>query len=377
MLSWQPAPGGIFRNVRARLWLAAAVAFAGGAAQAQQTLVVGQVAELSGQGVVAENVAGARLWFDYENSQPGQAFTIVLKQYDDKRDPKSTVAYTRRLVDEDNAIALFGYHSTPSLDALSKDFDSLGIALVAPFNGSATLRSMARNAFFLRASYLDEARRLVDQVVSTGGGNVAIVHQSDAFGKEGRDDYLQALSAHGVKPAAVLSYDRQTMNTDGVVAELRRLRPAAALMACTPKACADIINRVRKENSSMVIGLLSNAVNNDFVKAVAAHGRSVILSQVVPYPWNDGTPIVREFNRLNAAAPVRAPVSYASLEGFAAAKLLSRAIHLAGPRPTRASLLGALRSMHGFDLGGIVFNPAGQHYYTEVTTIGPDGRIIR
>src|SRR5437868_6697601 len=72
-----------------------------------ETLVVGQVAELSGQEVVAENVAGARLWLDHVNASAREPNKFVLKQYDDKRDPKLTVSLTHKLVDEDKAIALF------------------------------------------------------------------------------------------------------------------------------------------------------------------------------------------------------------------------------------------------------------------------------
>jgi len=365
------------RALRAAATLAALLAAAlAGPARAADTLVVGQVAELSGQRVVAEGVAGAQLWFDNVNRDPKQPHHFVLKQYDDKRDPALTVSLTHKLLDEDNAVALFGYRSTPSLDALAKEFDGLGVALVAPFNGSAAVRRTAHNAFFLRGSYQDEARRLVQQLVGVGVHEVAIVSQSDAFGVEGRDGYVAALKAERIAPVALLEYDRKTLDTRPAVAALLRANPAAALLACTPKACADIINGVRAQNPVMLLGVMSNTVNADFIGAVAAHGRGVLMSQVMPYPWNEGTPIVREFDQLNAAAGNKVPLSYASLEGFAAAKLLTEAVRRA-PAPTRAGVLRALREMHGVDLGGIVFDVNGQHYFTEVTTLDATGRILR
>lgn len=33
--------------------------------------------------------------------------------------------------------------------------------------------------------------------------------------------------------------------------------------------------------------------------------------------------------------------------------------------------------MKKFDLGGIFFNPEGENYVTEVTTLAKDGKIIR
>ena len=359
------------------LALLASLAFACGEASADN-LIVGQVAELSGQDVAAENVAGARLWFDHVNKGGREPHKFVLKQYDDKRDPKLTLEYTRQLVQSDNAIALFGYRSTPSLEVVSKELDAMNIALVAPFNGADSVRKNAKNGFFLRGTYRDEARRLVDQLVSVGIRKVAIVYQQDAFGKEGLEGYQAALKARGVDAVATFDYDRKTLDVSQVVAGLLKAEPAAALMACTPKACAAIIRGVRETNRNMLIGVLSNAVNDDFIKSVSTNGRGVMMSQVMPYPWNVASPIVRDFNRLNASSgQAMAPVSYASLEGFAAARLLTEAVHRAGPKPTREGVINALRGMKNFDLGGIYFNPEGQHYFTEVTTLGKDGKIVR
>lgn len=342
-----------------------------------ETLVVGQVAELSGAEVVAENVAGARLWFEHINKVPGEPHKYVLRQYDDQRDPKLTLELTRKLVASDNAIALFGYRSTPSLNALAKELDSWNIPLVAPFNGSSTVRSAARNVFFLRGTYKDEARRLVDQLVAVGIRSVALVYQQDPFGQEGLEGYRDALKSRGVQAQVELGYDRKTMDVSAVVEGLRKQAPTAALMACTPKACADIIRGVHQTHPSMQMGVLSNAVNNEFIKAVGEYSRGVMMSQVIPYPWNLAAPIVRDFNRLNAAAGHAVPVSYASLEGFAAARLLTEAVRRSGGKPSREGVIAALRAMKNVDLGGLYFNADGKHYFTEVTTLRSDGKIIR
>ncbi len=359
------------------LLCAAAVALLACTPACADTITIGQVAELSGQDVVADNVAGANLWFDHVNRGAHAAHTYVLKQYDDQRDPKLTLEYTHRLVDVDNAIALFGYRSTPSLTALSKELDTMGVALVAPFNGSDAVRQNARNAFFLRGTYKDEAARLVEQIATLGIRKVALVYQEDAFGKEGLDGYAAALKARGIEPVAVLSYDRKTLDTTHVVSDLLKAEPLASLMACTPKACASIVRGVRGGNSRMLIGVLSNAVTDDFIKAVAPTGRGLLMSQVIPYPWNVSLPIVREFNQLNRKSGNKAPLSYASLEGFAAARLLTEAVRRSGSKPSRDGVLAALRGMKQFDLGGIHFNAEGQNYFTEVTTLGRDGKIIR
>jgi branched-chain amino acid transport system substrate-binding protein len=357
-----------------RALLAAAFALAVVPAAAD-TLVIGQVAELSGQSVVAEQVAGAKLWFDSINESHGP-HTFVLKQYDDRRDEKLTLPLTHKLIDEDNAIALFGYRSTPSLNALAGELDKLGIALVAPFNGSQTIRATARNAFFLRGSYRDEAMRLVAQLEAMGLRDAAVVYQDDPFGREGLAHYKEALAARGLASKMELPYDRKTLDVQPAIDALLHAQAQAVLMACTPKACADVIRKVRGAHNPMLFAVLSNAATDEFVKSVAPVGTNVIISQVMPYPWNTAYPLVRDFNRLNAAHHNGVTLSYSSLEGFAAARLLTEAVKAAGPKPTRAGIIEALRRMKGVDLGGIRYSAGEQHYFTEVTTVRSDGKIV-
>jgi len=340
-------------------------------------LIVGQVAELSGQAVVADSVAGARLWFDYVGKLSPKSHRYVLKQYDDARDPVITIEMTKKLVYQDKAIALFGYRSTPSMNALSKELDAYEIALVAPFNGSATIRTSAKNVFFLRGSYLDEAHRLVDQLATMGIRRVSVVYQEDSFGQEGLQGFQAELKANRIELVSALSYDRNTLDVKAAIGDLVKKQPGATLMACTPKACANIINSVRRTDKSMIFGVMSNAVNTEFIKLISESGRNVLMSQVMPYPWSTSIPIARDFNRLNALSGNKVPVSYASMEGFAAARLLTEAVDRAGATPTRASVLAALRKMKDVDLGGLWFNPPGGRYFTEVTTLTSGGKIVR
>ncbi len=74
-------------------------------------------------------------------------------------------------------------------------------------------------------------------------------------------------------------------------------------------------------------------------------------------------------------------MSYASLEGFIAAKLMVEAMRRAGRDVTRASLQTALNSMSRVDLGGLAVDyskngtGAGSDF-VDVTMISKNGKII-
>jgi branched-chain amino acid transport system substrate-binding protein len=338
--------------------------------------VLGQVAELSGQATTTESMLAAQLWFDAAGKKGPHKY--VIKSLDDARDPKLTVSLTKQLVAQEGVAALFGYRSTPSLDALAKELSVLKVPLVAPFNGAQSVRKTAGDwGFFLRASYRDEAEKLVRHVATVGISRVAIVHQQDAFGAEGLAGYQSALAARNLKASTVLSYDRKTLDVSAVIEGLKAAQPSAVLMACSAKACADIIKSMRATDRQMMFLSMSNMVTDEFVKDVASVGRNVLLSQVVPHPWDERVPIVKEFNRLNALAGNKVPVSYSAIEGFIAAKLMTEAANRAGRAPTAQSIQQALLSMKKFDLGGIVYDSAQPAKLVELTLVTSGGKLIK
>jgi branched-chain amino acid transport system substrate-binding protein len=351
-----------------------AAACAGGAMA--RTLVVGEVAELTGVAVAAENAAGAKLWFDHASKMGPH--TYVIKAYDDQRDPQKTVAFTRQVVEQDKAVALFGYRSTPSLEAAAPVIDELQVPLVAPFNGSEAVRRSGANwMFFLRGTYQDEISRLIEQHRFTGIRRFAILHQRDPFGTEQAKAFTTTLESSGLKPVGVYSYDRKTLDVTEAVQGLLATQPEAVLMACTPKACGEIIKKVREAGSRMMFLVLSNAVSDEFLKTIAQVGRGVVMSQVMPYPWNSTIPIVKEFNRLNAQYKAKVPVSYAALEGFAAAKLLTMAALRAGSQPDAKKIAEVLRTTSAIDLGGIVYDPHAKSRFVDLTMVSREGKLIR
>lgn len=78
----------------------------------------------------------------------------------------------------------------------------------------------------------------------------------------------------------------------------------------------------------------------------------------MPYRKDFSATVTREFQRVLKRMANPPPLSYSTLKGFVAAKLLSKGLRRAGPNPTRQKLVSALETMHDFDFWqseGIVF----------------------
>ena len=88
-------------------------------------------------------------------------------------------------------------------------------------------------------------------------------------------------------------------------------------------------------------------------------GNGVIVTQVVPSPWDTSIPLVKEYQKHLKKAFPKAEFGFGTLEGYLDARVLVHALQKAGRYLTRESLIKALDSMPNVDFGGVIvgFSP--------------------
>ena len=352
-------------------------------ASAEGKIVIGQSVELSGQATGKENREGAQLYFDWLNKQGGvNGKTVELISYDDKRDPALTKANTLKLINEDHAVALFGYRSTPTIEAILPLLEKHAIPLIAPFSGAQSLHQpLQPYVFNLRASYQDEAAKMVASLADLRISKVAILHQDDSFGKDGLHGFVTSLGQRSMQASVIAKYDRKEMKLDAAVASIAVTSPQAVLMACTPAACAEFIRQMQKTGQKPQFLMLSNVNSDDFFKSLGSEGRGIGVMQVMPYPRDIGVPVVRDLQKLLKSTKNPPPLSYAVLEGYVAAKLMTEALRRAGSNPDARKIMQALENMHNVDLGGVQVGYGSKDHdgshFVELTIVGKNGVILR
>jgi branched-chain amino acid transport system substrate-binding protein len=350
---------------------------------APENFVIGQSVELTGQATGKENMLGALAYFSWLNAHGGvHGHAIELRSYDDKRDPATTRKNSEKLLHQNHALALFGYRSTPTVEAVLPLLHEEKVALVAPFSGARTLHEPVQPYVFnLRASYQAEAAKMVESLTTLQITKVAILAQDDAFGRDGLAGFERSLKAHKLKPLVIAKYDRKTLDLSQSVSTIAAANPQAVLMACTPNACADFIKQIRKLRLQPQFLMLSNVNSEEFFDSLGEYGRGIGVMQVMPYPRDIGASVVREFQRVLKEMKEPPPPSYAVLEGFVAAKLMAEAIRRAGPHPTRQKVIEALDTMRDYDLGGITVSYSPTDHdgssFVELTIVGKNGVIWR
>jgi ABC-type branched-subunit amino acid transport system substrate-binding protein len=370
------------RSAAALLAVSASFAAASLAAAQEKEVVLGQSAGYTGRSAssVKELIDGARLWFDALNRKGGvHGAKIYLNTLDDGYFPDLAVKNTRQLIDEDKVLALFGYYGDESVKGVLPVLAEKRVPMIAPVSGSSALRIPPNPYVFnLRAGYQAEVEKVVAQITAMGMNRIGVFYQSDELGRDVLTGLEKSLQSRKLAIAGQGAYERNTVKVDEAVAKVAAGQPQAILMACTLEACVEFVKQMRKRGAAPQFLHLSTVEAAALIKELGEAGaRGLTVTQVVPLPTDHQKPVVREYNKLLAEAGGKNKPSFAGLEGFIAAKVVTEGLKKAGPNPTRERLIAALESLGTFDVGGFaVHYGPGNHRgadYVDITIIGRGG----
>ncbi|NJD25229.1 MAG: ABC transporter substrate-binding protein [Betaproteobacteria bacterium] len=325
-------------------------------------------------------------YFDQINKSGGiHGRKLELVALDDGYETDRTVANTKALISEKGVFALLAYYgSSPTTEAMNKVFGPAKVPLVGTISGAGTLREpLAKNPngrymFNVRASYADETAAIVNQLVSLGIRKIAVFYQNDGFGKSGLEGTTAALKKHGLVPSSVATVERNSVDVAKAVEIIAKDTPQAVLMVTLVKPTAAFVKAMLKTPQRPTLMTLSPVGTEQLVAELGPDSRGVGISQVMPYPWNDTVPMVRDYQKL---APKKNAYSYYGIEGYAMARVLVEGIRKAGPKDlTREKLVTALEATN-VDLGGfrVAFDSSQRSgsSFVELTVLGPGGKVLK
>jgi ABC-type branched-subunit amino acid transport system substrate-binding protein len=89
-------------------------------------------------------------------------------------------------------------------------------------------------------------------------------------------------------------------------------------------------------------------------KELGPEGNGVIISQVVPFPWDASLKVVADYHAALKAGDAKAEPEFVSLEGYLVGRLAIAALQRAGTEPTREGLLKTIKETGQFDIGGLM-----------------------
>src|SRR6266571_5804164 len=318
------------------------------------TILIGESAAFSGPASELGNEmrAGAMAYFRTVNAAGGvNGRKIEVRQLDDGYESDRAAANTKKLID-DGVFLLFGYVGTPTSNASKPIFTAARVPFVGPFTGAESLRNpLNRYIFNIRASYYDETDKIVGQMTGQTLDKIAVFYQNDDYGKAGLAGVERGMQKRNLKIVATGTVERNTTDVAAAVASIGKADPQAVIMISAYKSCAAFIKAMRAAGHNPQFMNVSFVGSKALAKETGAAGRGVAISQVMPFPWNIGVPVVKEYQQLVEAATGKQEYSFGSLEGFIAAKVLVEGLRRAGNDLTREKFISAMETIRDFDFG--------------------------
>jgi branched-chain amino acid transport system substrate-binding protein len=368
---------GVAAALAGALVLAASYPAAAEDGVAADSITFGQAAVLEGPAsALGQGMrAGIQAAFDEVNARDGvHGRKLKLVSRDDGYEPDRAIAQTKKLIDEDKVFALIGPVGTPTSAAAQPIATAAKVPFIGPFTGAGFLRNpKLENVINVRASYGAETEAWIKHLTEDlKVKKIAIFYQDDAFGRAGLDGVKAAMGKRGLELAAEATFERNTVAVKTALITLKRAEPEAVVMVGPYKPCAEFIKLARKLGFDPVFVNISFVGASALAKELGPDGKGVVVSQVVPFPWDTSLKVVADYQAAIKSAP-----DFVSLEGYLVGRLAIAALEKMGREPTRDGLIKAIKDTGTFDIGGLAmtFGPMKNQGLDQVflTVIQADG----
>ena len=304
---------------------------------------------------------------------------LELIGYDDGYEPDRAIANTNKLIDEDGVFALIGAVGTPTSKATQPIATSKNVPFIGPFTGAGFLRKKENaNVINVRGTYDQETEAWIHHLTEDLGiKNIAILYQDDGFGRVGLAGVQKAMEKRGLKLSAEGTYKRNTTAVKKALLTIRKAKPEAVVMVGAYKPIAEFIKLAKKAKMDPVFVNISFVGSSALSNELGKDGEGVVITQVIPFPWNDSLPIVTAYQAAMKSVDANAKIGFVSLEGYVVGRLTVDALKKAGKDVTRQAFLDAVYNTGEFDFGGAVlaYGPGDNQGMSDVflTVIQADG----
>ncbi len=300
---------------------------------------------------------------------------------DDGYDPDRSIEVTEKLLKDDKVFGIIGAVGTPTSAVIEPIAARHGAPFIGAFTGAQFLRNASNdNVVNIRASYFQETEEIVARLTTDlGFTHVAILYQDDAYGRAGRTGVEQALARREMQPSGEATYERNTVAIKMALLTIRRTSPQAVVIIGAYKPAAAFIKLAHQIGFDPIFASVSFVGSDALVSALGSAGAGVVVTQVVPFPYDTSIPLVARYQAALSAVDPGARPGFVSLEGYIAGRTTVLALRKVKGVLSREAFLDVFRAGASFDLGGMTlrFGP-GRNFGSDsvfLTILEADGHF--
>ncbi|MEM1179384.1 MAG: ABC transporter substrate-binding protein [Acidobacteriota bacterium] len=340
---------------------------------------LGMTGDFSGPSapVAVDALRGALAWLNETNDLGGiEGRHLTLLPLDDGGNPRRAVQNVRTFLEDPAVFCLFNLVGTAPLGAILPILRSRrgeDLWLLGELSGAEAARSApyAPQVFPVRPSHRLEMAALVRTMVTAGERAFGVLHPLNAHGRSGADAARRAIVEAGARPVAEAAWrygNARRRHLEAAMQHLKRQGAEAVVIAGDGAVAAEFVGLAHRGGWRPAFGIGAVHGGDGWYPELAAVGTlgdeaRVWTSRPVPLADTPGLPALEELERLLLRWRPKPPASLgaaqlddgrttaSAIEGFLNARLLTAALRLAGPWPTRRTVADALGTLQSYDLG--------------------------
>ena len=315
----------------------------------------------SAYGSVGKAMAGYFQKINDEGGINGRKINFI--SYDDAYSPPKAVEQTRKLVESDEVLVVFGALGTPSNTAIQKYLNAKKVPQLFLATGATKWNDPKAFPWTMGwlPSYQSEGRIYAKYLLKEKpDAKIAALYQNDDFGK----DYLKGLQdGLGAKKSMIVaeeSYELAEPSIDSHIVKLKATGADVLVIFTTPKFGAQTIKKVGElgwkpmqiiANVSASTATVMKPAGIDYAQGVIS---ATYAKDSTDPQWNDD-PGMKDFKATLAKYVPEVNVADSSaLTGYNMAETMVQVLKQCGDDLTRANVMKQAASINGLQQGGLL-----------------------
>jgi branched-chain amino acid transport system substrate-binding protein len=339
------------------LVLIAAAMTAGMTAQAQKRydpgasdteIKIGNAAPYSGPvSAYGTIVKASAAYFAKVNAEGGvNGRKINFITYDDAFTPAKTVEQVRKLVEQDEVLAVFLPIGTSHNLAIQKYMNAKKVPQLFVGTGATVFGDVKTNPWTIgwQPSYHTESVAFGQHIARTKpNSKVAVLQANDDFGKDFMKGLLEGLGAKS-KDVVVLTYETTDPTIDSQILSLKGSGAESFVMVGTPRFATMALKKIHEIGwtPNKYVASVSQSVGS-VMKPAGEGAKGVISATYMRDPTDPATQATKEYAEYAAFMkqyyPAGDPTDSLNVLGYSAAQTLVQTLKQAGDTLTRENVM--------------------------------------
>lgn len=290
----------------------------------------------------------------------GRKVTIV--SLDDAYSPPKALEQTRKLVEDDEVLAIFGVSGSPTNAATQKYLNGKGVPQILISTGASRFndpKSFPWTMPFWPAYTLEE-RIYVDYILKVKPeAKIAVLYANDDYGKDHLNGIKAALAANPGAKAVIVAeaaYETSAPSIDSQIVNLKASGADALISATTPKFAAQAIRKAHELNwqplqfvanaSSSIATVLAPAGLDNSVGVITA----AFVKALGDPTWAGDKDVAAYYDFMKKWNPRDNPQDFYAISSYVNANMLKFVLESCGDNLTRENLMKQVADIHDVHL---------------------------